>query len=109
MMSKKTKRLYGRMQHGIEKKKDAVAVLEQKRKELETSNDANQVSKKQKKEKVVVTAKETVKAVKETVKAVKGKNPKGDEEIKKNDKNEKTKIDKKSKEVVVKDTNKRKR
>jgi hypothetical protein len=90
------------MQHGIEKKKDAVAALELKRKELETSND-EKASKKQKKEKVVVPAKETVKE------AVKGKNPKGGEEIKKNDKNEKTKIDKKSKEVVVKDTNKRKR
>lgn len=93
------------MQHGIEKKKDAVAVLELKRKELESSNDQT-ASKKQKKEKVVVTPKETVK---ETVKVVKGKNPKGGEEINKNDKNEKTKIDKKSKEVVAKDTNKRKK
>lgn len=31
MMSKKTKRLYGRMQHGIEKKQQAVAQLEMKR------------------------------------------------------------------------------
>lgn len=35
MMSKKTKRLYGRMQHGIEKKKDAVRSLEEKRQRLE--------------------------------------------------------------------------
>ena len=31
MMSKKTKRLYGRMQHGIEQKKAAVSALETKR------------------------------------------------------------------------------
>jgi hypothetical protein len=31
MMSKKTKRLYGRMQHGIEEKKAAVQALESKR------------------------------------------------------------------------------
>ena len=31
MMSKKTKRLYGRMQHGIEEKKAVVRTLETKR------------------------------------------------------------------------------
>ena len=37
MMSKKTKRLYGRMQHGISKKQEAVDVLERKRKNIEDS------------------------------------------------------------------------
>ena len=40
MMSKKTKRLYGRMQHGIEKKVAAVAVLEGKRKAIESESGA---------------------------------------------------------------------
>ena len=35
MMSKKTKRLYGRMQHGIEEKKAAIRTLESKREEHE--------------------------------------------------------------------------
>lgn len=37
MMSKKTKRLYGRMQHSIGQKQDAVEVLETKRKISETA------------------------------------------------------------------------
>lgn len=51
MMSKKTKRLYGRMQHGIQLKKDAVGRLEEKRKEIDISTNslAEPVTKKQKK------------------------------------------------------------
>lgn len=37
MMSKKTQRLYGRMQHGIEGKKAAVRALETKRESIEQS------------------------------------------------------------------------
>ena len=37
MMSKKTKRLYSRMQHGIEKKQNAVDILEGKRIAIESS------------------------------------------------------------------------
>lgn len=35
MMNKKTKRLYSRMQHGIEEKKSAISALETKRAQLE--------------------------------------------------------------------------
>lgn len=35
MMNKKTKRLYGRMQHGLQKKKDEVEALKAKRKNLD--------------------------------------------------------------------------
>ena len=38
-MGKKTKRLYGRMQHGIQKKKEFVEILEKKRKDVETQNE----------------------------------------------------------------------
>lgn len=38
MMSKKTKRLYGRMQHGLEKKKESTKRLEEKRQILEKSS-----------------------------------------------------------------------
>ncbi len=34
-MTKKTKRLYDRMQHGLSKKKDAIEDLKNKRKDLE--------------------------------------------------------------------------
>lgn len=40
MMSKKTKRLYGRMQHGIEQKQDSVRRLEEKRKAIELQENA---------------------------------------------------------------------
>jgi hypothetical protein len=40
MMSKKTKRLYGRMQHGIEEKKDAIRALESKRRDQEEKEEA---------------------------------------------------------------------
>jgi len=39
MMSKKTKRLYGRMQHGIQKKKDSIERLVEKRKIIESESE----------------------------------------------------------------------
>ena len=44
MMSKKTKRLYDRMQHGIDKKKEAISNLEKKR-DLQSSSIEKPVKK----------------------------------------------------------------
>jgi len=41
MMSKRGKRLYGRMQHGLEKKKAVVEVLHKRRQELELCKGKN--------------------------------------------------------------------
>jgi hypothetical protein len=37
MMSKKTQRLYGRMKHGVQKKRDSIDRLVEKRKALESA------------------------------------------------------------------------
>jgi pescadillo protein len=42
MMSKKTKRLYSRMQHGIQKKSDHVQKLVEKREQIEQGRDKTQ-------------------------------------------------------------------
>jgi hypothetical protein len=45
MMGKKTKRLYGRMQHGIQQKKDAVQALQDKQQRLEQEKAAGNSAK----------------------------------------------------------------
>lgn len=48
MMAKKTKRLYGRMQHGIAAKQDEIKVLKEKEKANNSSKAAQPLSKKKK-------------------------------------------------------------
>ena len=43
-MSKKASRLYGRMQHGIEKKQGAVQLLHRRRKEIEICKGKNKTA-----------------------------------------------------------------
>lgn len=45
-MSKKTKRLYGRMQHGLQKKKDVIDRLVEKRKIIESESKTKQSNQK---------------------------------------------------------------
>lgn len=45
MMSKKTKRLYGRMQHGLQKKKDSIERLVEKRKIIESTESQTKSTK----------------------------------------------------------------
>lgn len=54
MMGKKAQRLYGRMQHGINKKKETVLKLLEKRKVLETTAEGSveETKKNAKKQKV---------------------------------------------------------
>lgn len=56
MMSKKTKRLYGRMQHGIEKKQNAVDRLEEKRIAIESAGASAPEPLKKKQKGAVVSA-----------------------------------------------------
>jgi pescadillo protein len=48
MMSKKASRLYGRMQHGLEKKQEKVEALKKRREEIETSTNDKSANKKRK-------------------------------------------------------------